>query len=94
MANSFTADVQMEGMPVHGNKRVIMGVLSMTDGSAGSSVASGLEVIAGGTLTAKSAGANTGVPIDILQLNSNVNGDFKAKSAGSGDTYYAILWGR
>lgn len=94
MSNTFTADVQMKGMPVHGNKRAIMGVLEMTDGAAGSSVASGLKVIAGGQLTPKSAGALSQIPPALLILNSNVNGDFKAKSAGSGDSYYVTLWGR
>ncbi len=94
MSNTFTADVLMEGMPVHGNRRVVMGVLSMTDGSAGSSVASGLEVLAGGQITPKSAGSFSQYPPIMLALNSNVNGDFKAKSAGSGDTYYCVLWGR
>lgn len=94
MANSFTADPQVEPSTVFGNKRIVGGVLSMTDGAAGSSVASGLEYISFGLLSPKSAGSFSQFPPLTICLNSDAGGSLKAKSAGSGDTYHVFLVGR
>lgn len=89
MANSFARDSHIPRGSVMGNARVVMGVLSMTDGPAASSVASGLEHIWGGTVTGKSAHSG-GV---TLTCNANVPGDFKVLSSTSGDTFQVVLWG-
>lgn len=89
MANTFTA----EFTTVMGNVRYRTGTLTMTDGAAGSSVASGLEVVHSCTLNPKAAGSYTQYPPTNVTINSNVNGDVKAVSAGSGDTYYCTVTG-
>lgn len=89
MANTYTAS--HEG--VFGNLRYRFGTLTMTDGSAGSSVASGLELIAMAQINPKTAASFAQYPPTNIAFNSNVNGDFKAVSAGSGDTYYAFVVG-
>lgn len=90
MANTFTADAGVDPMTVQGNARMVAGLLTMTDGGAGSSVASGLELIYGGACTAKTATTQMGGAV----FNSNVNGDFKVQSCSSGDTFHVVLWGR
>jgi hypothetical protein len=89
MANTFTANSEH----VMGNTRMRTGTLTMTDGAAGSSVASGLDSIYAAVLNPKTAGSLSQYPPTNVAINSNVKGDFKAVSAGSGDTYYATVWG-
>ena len=90
MANTFTADTHIDPMTVTGNMRMVAGTLTMTDGGAGSSVASGLDYIYGGSVTAKTATTQMGGAV----YNSNVDGDFKAQSCSSGDTFHVLLFGR
>lgn len=94
MANSLALDHQSEPSTVFGNKRIVEGVLSMDDGAAGTSVASGLDYISFGMLSPKSAGAFSQFPPVTIALNSDTGGSLKAKSAGSGDTYHVFLVGR
>ena len=89
MANTFTAETEC----VMGNTRVRFGILTMTDGSAGSSVASGLDSIYNALLNPLTANSFSQYPPVNVAINSNVKGDFKAVSAGSGDTYRAAIWG-
>lgn len=88
MANSFA--LASGGETVFGNMRVRMGTLTMGDSSTGSSVASGFGFLYGGLLTPASAGMAAG----IIAINSNVNGDFKALSCTSADTFQVVLFGR
>lgn len=89
MANIFIQDSRIPKGTISGNMRQVMGVLTMTDGPAASSVASGLKHIWGGSATPKSA-ATGGVG---LTCNANVNGDFKVMSCTSGDTFQVVLYG-
>lgn len=89
MSQSFTAS--HEG--VFGNLRYRFGTLTMTDGGTGSSVASGLELVAMMQINPKTAASMSQYPPTNVAINSNVNGDIKAVSAGSGDTYYAFVVG-
>lgn len=89
MANTFTADFECN----MGNTRMRAGTLTMTDGSAGSSVASGMDLIYGAVMNPKTANSFSQYPATVLAINSNVKGDLKAVSAGSGDTYHVMVWG-
>lgn len=88
MANSFT--VNPGGDTVFGNMRVKMGVLTMTDGGAGSSVASGFGTIYGAQATPLTATSQC----PGMVINANVPGDFKVQSCSAGDTFHVILYGR
>ena len=94
MANTLTLDPLSEPSTVFGNKRIVQGVLDMGDGSAGTSVASGLDYITFGMLSPKSAGSFSQFPPVQIAINSDAGGSLKAKSAGSGDTYHVFLVGR
>lgn len=93
MAQTFTADGSLPFGQSDDSIRMIIGTLSMADGGTGSSVATGLEVVYGAHLTPKSAGSFSQYPPVSMHLNS-VAGEIKAISAGSGDVYYATVWGR
>ena len=94
MANTLTLDTLSEPSTVFGNCRIVQGVLHMTDGVAGSSVATGLDYITFGMLSPKSAGAYSQFPPTTIAINSDAGGSLKAKSAGSGDTYHVFIVGR
>jgi len=90
MANSITP---YEGLPANstmGAMKFMCGQMDWDDGAGGSSVASGLEIIYGGSVTAKSASAD----LQSYTFNSNVNGDIALGTAASGDDFYVTVWGK
>ena len=89
MANTFTVETHVSPSTVAGNMRMAIGTLNSADGGAASSVASGLDVLYGGT--ANKASATT---LGALVLNSNVDGDFNVTSAATGDSYHIVLFGK
>ena len=87
MANTFTADQTAGIFPVEGNMRTVDGVLTMTDGPG--VVASGLQYIAGGSVTPKTAATGGFNAI----YNNSANGSLKINSCASGDTFNVSLRG-
>ncbi len=78
---------------VHGNQRVVMGVIA-ADAASGA-VDVGLSVITGGSVAPKSAA--TAAPLIKFNLNSAgtaLNGSVFIKNAASGDDYHFVLFGR
>lgn len=89
MPNTFSAT--HEG--VMGNLRYRFGTLTMTDGSAGSSTGAGFSQVAFAAICPKTANSFSQYPPTNILYNTNVNGDIKAVSAGSGDTYQCFVLG-
>jgi len=85
MANTSTVG---RTVTVFGNQRTIMGTLTMTDGAA-SVVASGLDVINGGSVTPKTATTS----LEGVIFNSTSNGDIKLGTAPSGNTFNYVVYG-
>lgn len=89
MANTYTAT----NTGVQGNRRYSYGVVTYTDGAAGSSVACGFNILANVSVTPNTAGSFSQYPPTNLAINTSVNGEFKLLSAGSGDIYNVEIVG-
>jgi len=70
-----------------GNMRAVCGVLTASNG-AGVAVATGLDVIAGLTITPKSCTTNGGIEFAIS------GGNITPATCASGDDYYLTAWGK
>lgn len=86
MAGTFTGN-SVNPNTVHGNQRVVHGVLDAADG-AGEAVASGLNYIAGFSVVPKSCATLANV-----QQFSISGGNITPASCSSGDTFYVTCWG-
>lgn len=89
MANTFTASY----VGVQGARRVAEGLVTYTDGAAGSSVACGFNILAGVRANPNTAGSFSQYPPTNIEINTSVNGEFKLLSAGSGDKYRVEIVG-
>lgn len=85
MAQSFVVTKNS----ITGAERTVMGIATLGDGGAGSSFATGLELVLGAAVHGKSATST----LNKIILNSNVNGDLKLATAASGDDFYVTVWG-
>lgn len=88
MAGTFTPDGLADPGSVSGQFRLMVGVLDGADG-AGEAVATGLDYVAGFTVTPKSCATLANV-----QQFSKSGGNITPASCSSGDTWYAVVWGK
>jgi hypothetical protein len=75
---------------VFGNKRVLIGTLTMTDGT--DAVATGLKVIDGAVGCVQTSATN-GIGL-VWNTAASANGDIKAQSGVSGSVYSVVVFGR
>ena len=86
MANTFTADNQIDKSTVFGNVRTVAGVLTMTDGPGGVDV--GLDSVFGGAITPRTAATGG------FGIKYNTSGNVRVYSCASADTFNVFVFGR
>lgn len=78
---------------VHGNHRVVVGVIA-ADAASGA-VDVGLSVIVGGAVAPKSAAtASPSIKFNQNSAGTALNGSVFIKSAANGDDFHFVLFGR
>ena len=87
MANTFSADQTVGVFPVEGSARTVDGILTMTDGPG--VVATGLEYIAGGSVSPKTC-VTGGYGV---VFNTTSKGSLRIYSCASGDTFHVSVRG-
>lgn len=86
MAHTFTSGK----VSVFGNKRVAFGLMDFDNGTAGGSIATGLDYVESVSATPKSCNTNGGG----FTINTTADGKILAASCTSGDNFYIVAIGR
>ena len=88
MANTFTATRDNTAI-VMGNKRMLLGKLTMTDGVGGGAINVGLNWIDTCMMTPSTANTNGGGV--LINTAASAAGEFVAGSCTSGDTFQVMV---